>query len=95
MKKQFKVITIHKHNGVINDLMRIIAAQNGGEKAIDIEDIVSYFHVMPLFYPTIYKELSIERGEDGHFWLLEGKERVITLQEIELHELEGVGALAD
>lgn len=95
MKKQFKVITIHKHNGVINDLMRIIAAQNGGEKAIDIEDIVSYFHIMPLMFPLIYKGVSIERGEDGHFWLLEGKERVITLQEIELHELEGVGALAD
>lgn len=92
MKKNFNV-KIHK-TGSLNDMiLRVVGNFNDGKAAISLVDIQSYVTFNKSAFPSLYDGYYATRDEDDDSILRisedGGESFTLTIEEIELHELDG------
>ncbi len=92
-------VSIHKPGSENNNLLTIIGTHNGGLFPVGLMDLVSYATTTKAKYPEAMKGFQITVSPEDENTLLVsedgGKSFTLSIQEVEILELEGQGALAD
>ena len=89
MKKRLNV-TILKMGSESGAILEIIAANNGGQVPICLDDLVSWGQCRKALYPLANKGFQIEKNEEGFNVTVSedgGQTYTLIIEEIELHEL--------
>ena len=98
-KTKFKIDLLAFSNETEN-LCNMLSRHNGGEVPLCLDDLVSYSQTRKALLPSSRADFSIltDEGDNSRVIVREGDKVVMTIEEIELHELNednGHGAMAD
>jgi len=97
MKKKLK-IDLLKNGSDTAHLCKIVANHNGGLNPVSLDDISSWLWVSRSIY-DINKMDDIfaqkDEEEPNKLTIIQGGKCIAVIEEMEMHELEGAGALID
>lgn len=98
MKKYYR-ITIYKNHDLCDILVPLAAKSNGGQY-LTLPELIAAAKARKMTYPTLCGEFTAELIGDGllHIDAKTGAdtyETVLSIEEVEVYELEGWAAMAD